>query len=134
MRDPGLAKIHMAKKDLRLEEADYRAILTRVAGVDSAARLTPAAQARVLAEFGRLGWKPSFRGARRRSDKPGVRLIFGLWRELAETGVVANGSRQALLAFVKRQTGVDDPEWLKPNEVSKVVEGLKAMKARGALA
>lgn len=130
--DAALIKIQIARKELRLIEQDYRAILMRVAGVESASKLTASCQLKVLAEFERLGWKPTFRDHRRKSDKPGVRLIFGLWKELGQRGIVANGSRPALLAFVKRQTGVDDPEWLKPAEVSKVIEGLKAMKARGA--
>ena len=129
-RDAALAKIHIARKELGLTEENYRAILNRVGGVDSASKLAPAAQIRVLGEFERLGWKPSFRGKRKLSSKPGVRLIFGLWKELGQKGLITNASRPALLAFVKRQTGVDDPEWLKPAEVNSVVEALKAMRAR----
>jgi phage gp16-like protein len=130
-RDPALAKIHIARKELRLSDEDYRAILHRVAGVESSSKLSPPAVLQVLAEFERLGWRPSFSGQRRRSDKPGVRLVFGLWRELAERKLVENPSRRALLAFVERQTGIADPEWLTQAQINKVVEGLKAMLARG---
>ena len=132
-RSAALAKIHIARKDLGLAEEDYRAILLRVAGADSAAKLTPAAHEQILAEFQRLGWKPAFKdqaGAAKRSAKPGVRLIFGLWTECGRRGIVNDGSRQALLAFVERQTGVAQPDWLTPQQVNKVVEGLKAMIAR----
>jgi len=125
MRSPALAKIHIAKKDLGLSEDDYRAILLRVAGADSAARLDARGHAAVLREFQRLGWSPERK--LRKSAKPGVRLIFGLWAELGRMGALVNATRPALLAFVKRQTGVDSPDWLTPSEVNKVVEGLKAM-------
>jgi len=130
MRSPALAKIHIARKELRLIEQDYRAILMRIAGVTSSAQLTPAAQLKVLAEFERLGWKPVFRGPHKQSDKPGVRLIFGLWTECGRRGIVQDGSRRALCAFVERQTGVAQPDWLTPHQVNVVVEGLKAMIGR----
>lgn len=130
MRNASLAKIHIARKDLGLDEDSYRAILLRVAGADSAAKLGAAGHAAVLAEFQRLGWKASpkeFNG--KRSGKPGVRLIFGLWTELGNLGLVTP-TRPALFAFVKRQTGVDNPDWLTPVDVNKVIEGLKAMRRR----
>lgn len=132
-RSATLAKIHIACKDLGLAEEDYRAILRRVAGAESAAKLTPAAHEAILTEFRRLGWKPAFRqaeGSAKRSAKPGVRLIFGLWTECARRGIVQDGSRRALLAFVVRQTGIAQPDWLTPQQVNIVVEGLKAMIAR----
>lgn len=137
-RSAALAKIHIACKDLGLAEEDYRAILRRVAGADSAAKLTPAAHEAILTEFQRLGWKPAFRqadgkraeGSAKRSAKPGVRLIFGLWTECARRRIVQDGSRRALLAFVARQTGIAQPDWLTPEQVNIVVEGLKAMIAR----
>lgn len=123
-----LAKIHLGKKALGLTEDDYRALLMRIAGVSSAANLTTAGMTRVLAEYRRLGWS-AVPARVRQSGKPGVRLIFGLWTELGRLGVVTAG-RPALFAFVKRQTGVENPEWLAPGDVNKVIEGLKAMRAR----
>lgn len=130
MANPALAKIHIARKDLGLTEEDYRAILRRVAGADSSAKLGPDGHAKVLAEFQRLGWKPTVKGPKK-SAKPGVRLIFGLWAEAGRRGVIANASRPALFAFVKRQTGIDNPEWLTPAQVNSVVEALKSMVGRG---
>lgn len=125
MRDPALIKIQIARKQTGIDDASYRALLQRVAGVDSSSSLKPSGCARVLAEFERLGWKAVHK--RKKSDKAGVRLIFGLWTELGALGAIDSPTRAALLAFVKRQTGVDDPEWLTPVEVNTVVEGLKAM-------
>lgn len=41
------------------------------------------------------------------------------------------GGHKPLAAFVKRQTGVDNPEWLTPTNANKVIEALKALKAMG---
>lgn len=130
-RSPALAKIHIAKKELGLADDDYRAILTRVTGQNSASKLTAPAQEAVLTEFARLGWKPGFKSFDgKKSSKPGVRLIFGLWAECARRGAINDGSRKALLAFTERQTGITNPDWLTPAQASLVTEGLKAMVAR----
>jgi hypothetical protein len=44
--------------------------------------------------------------------------------------LLEHGNHTALLAFVKRQTGVDNPEWLDGAQANKVIEGLKAWHAR----
>lgn len=53
-----LAKIHIAKAQLGLDDDTYRAILARVAGVRSAKDLSPRQIGAVIAEFERLGWVP----------------------------------------------------------------------------
>lgn len=57
IRNLQLSKIHIAKKDLGLDDETYRALLGRVAGVSSAKDLNPRQIGAVLAEFGRLGWE-----------------------------------------------------------------------------
>ncbi|MFX6292549.1 regulatory protein GemA, partial [Acinetobacter baumannii] len=57
-----LARIHQAKKQLGLDEDTYRAVLERVTGQRSAADLSAAGRAAVLAEFERLGFAPPRRG------------------------------------------------------------------------
>ena len=58
-RNLQLSKIHIAKKDLGLDDETYRALLVRVAGVRSAKDLNPRQTGAVLAEFARLGWEPT---------------------------------------------------------------------------
>jgi phage gp16-like protein len=122
-----LAKMHIARKDLALEEDSYRALLSRVTGCASAADCTDAQLETALAEFRRLGWTPK---AKRRplSTKPHVRKVFALWGAMKP--FLRNGTTKALCAFVERQTGVSDPEWLSPEEATKVVEALKAWARR----
>lgn len=57
-RRADLAKIHIAKKDLALDDARYRALLTRETGRGSAADLDAGERARVIAAFVKLGWQP----------------------------------------------------------------------------
>lgn len=54
-----LAKIHIAKKDLCLDDGTYRDVLRRVTGKDSASKMLISELERVVYEFGNLGWKPS---------------------------------------------------------------------------
>lgn len=63
-RHADLAKIHLAKKDLQIDDEQYRDILWTLARVRSAADLDPSGRAKVLAYFRQLGWKakPGKRG------------------------------------------------------------------------
>ena len=54
-----LAKIHIAKTQLGLDDETYRALLERVTGKNSAGSLDADQRRRVLAEFEKLGWKPA---------------------------------------------------------------------------
>lgn len=130
-RQPALAKVHLARKALALTDDSYRDLLHRITGRRSAADLTDAQLDQVLAEFKRLGWSAQSKtGKPPLSSKPEVRKIFGVWKGLHERGVVSNGARPAVVAFVKRMTGVDDPNFLNPAQANTVIEALKAMGKR----
>lgn len=124
-----LAQIHIAKKQLGLSEPEYRDLLTAATGKSSSSLMNPAELGRVIEALVKAGFKPAFKGAPdgKTSARKVVRLIFGLWTELARRGAIENGSRQALFAFVKRQTDVDHPDWLDNKQASLVVEALKSM-------
>jgi len=53
-----LAKIHVAKKQLALDDDTYRAMLRSVAGVESAKDLTPEGAAKLLKHMERCGFQP----------------------------------------------------------------------------
>lgn len=129
-----LAKIHIARKQLGLTEEAYRDVLRRVTGKESAAGLGPSQLEAVLQDFCRLGWKGK---AKRRplSARAQVRMIHGIWAEMQP--LLSDGSEAALRAFVRRQTksalqpdGVAAPEFLDAAQANKVLEGLKAWRAR----
>lgn len=121
-----LAQVHIARKDLALEEDSYRALLQRVAGTESAGTCTVPQLLAVVAEFKRLGWAQKVK--RPASRHAHVRKVYAVWGDMK--GLVDNHSRQALDAFVHRQTGVSSPEWLDGPQANKVTEGLKAWRAR----
>jgi hypothetical protein len=120
-----IAKIHVARKSLALTEGCYRAILLRVGGAESCAVMSTSALDAVLAEFKRLGFR-SKPGAP--SSKQQVRAVYALWTDMAD--LVMNPSANGLRAFVERQTGLSDPEFCSPEQLNKVIEGLKAWRAR----
>ncbi len=122
-----LAKVHIAKKDLALADDDYRAILARVTGRSSSRDCTERQLEAVLAEFRRLGWMPKKGKGGSGFDKPHVRKIYALWKEAGIVGAVDNASKEALRAFVQRQTGKSTPEFCTPPDANKVTEALKAM-------
>lgn len=93
-----IAKIHLAKKQLALTEDSYRDILRRVTGLDSAGAMRADQLDAVLREFGRLGWKP--KPAKRRSDKPQVRMIWAIWQDIVR--LQGHGDRDGLRSFVRR--------------------------------
>ena len=123
-------KIAIARKQLGMEEADYRALLARVCGgKTSSTQCGPSDLDALLREFRRLGWKPApgkAGGGARRPPSPHaqVRMIHAVWRDLAP--FVADPSEAGLRAFVRRQTGLDAPEFLDSRAANKVLEGLKA--------
>ena len=128
-----LARVHIAKKEMRLGEENYRAMLSRITGADSASTATVQQLDQVLAEFKRLGWQPKhFRPA---SPHPHVRKVYALWTAMRP--LLRNPSPDGLRAFVRRQTksmktpnGVAAPEWLSGAQANVVIEALKQWQAR----
>lgn len=71
-----LAKIHIAKKDLALDDSTYRAMLWQITGKDSASKMVISELEKVIAEFGNRGWKPqpklTAKGKPKHGKKPSV--------------------------------------------------------------
>lgn len=120
-----IAKIHIARKELAMEEESYRAMLVRVTGKNSSGLMNVAELDLVIAEFRRLGFATGTPKAAMRplSEKAYVRMIVGLWRDLKP--FLTDGSHKALCGFVERQTGIEKPEWLAPEDGASVIEALK---------
>ena len=74
-------------------------------------------------------------GWRKPSSRAQIRLIFSLWWKLGRDGKLRSPQREwhrSLRAFIKKKTSVEDPNWLLPELVSKVIGILKNMNARPA--
>lgn len=128
-----IKQVHVARRQLGLDEAEYRATLHAATGKDSSALMTEKELAQAVDAFERLGFKRTFKGAPdgKKSARPGIRLIFGLWTELGRRALIEHADRPALCAFVKRMTGVDHPDWLDNPQANTVIEALKAIRDRG---
>ncbi len=112
-----LAKIHIAKKELGLDDATYRGILWDRYHLDTAADLTPGQAADLIALFRKKGWRPISFAQRG--------LIHALWHQLQEAGVVHHGGDKALDAFIAHHSGRDDLRHLTVHEASHIIEMLK---------
>lgn len=140
-RDATMAKIHIAKKELGLDDDAQRDIYERVTGKRSLKDMNVKQRMAVLDDFKSRGFKV------KRSSKPAsgsvnysakkyVRLIFALWASCAKLGEINNASHVALRAFVaneteKRGKRIDDPEFLTYDQASPIIETLKFMERRG---
>lgn len=148
-----LAKIHIAKKDLGLDDDTYRTIVREIgkASTGSAADLTPGGRARVLAHFKSKGWK--VRGSRMRNvarqkritpandilaTDAQIGMIRSIWIQMADAGAVHERSESALRAWVRSasrpyhesRAGWSAPEFLPDLVAQKLIEHLKAWARR----
>lgn len=117
-------KLHVARKALKLEDADYRALLKRIAKKNSSSDCSIGQLHDVLAEMKRLGFR-----AKKPAGKTWVRKVYAIWGDMAPM-LRTGGTREALRAYVQRMTGVSAPEFLDEPCARKVIEGLKAWKTR----
>lgn len=131
-RKTRIAKLHIAKAQLKLDDESYRDILRRITKKDSSSACSASELDLLLAEMKRLGFADKHVPA---SSKAYVRMIYGLWTDLRP--YVSDSSRAALRRFVRRQTatesnprGVSAPEFLTPEEGARIIEALKGWRAR----
>lgn len=119
-RNQQLSKIHIAKKELGLDDDTYRALLSRITGKSSAKDLSPLDVAKVLQEFERLGWK-SKQG--RNKPKPAAdkaKQVGKIEAQLAEAGRPWDYGD----GLAKRMYNADRLEWLDAKQLSGVVAAL----------
>ncbi|MRN51167.1 DUF1018 domain-containing protein [Brucella sp. 10RB9214] len=101
------AAIHVAKKQLDLDDDTYRAICIRITGKHSSAAMTEGERLKLIDEFRRQGFKPASKGPRKRLEGKFAGKLQALWIAGWNLGVFDNPADEALLAFVKRQTKID---------------------------
>jgi phage gp16-like protein len=136
-RNADLARIHVARRRLGLDEETYRTVLKGLAGVTSAADLDARGRARVLAAFREWGGLPG-RGARpetppsperivRLASRPAhVGKLRALWRRMHAAGIVHDPGPEALDHFIRHRTGVADARHLTGEQAARVVAALRA--------
>lgn len=117
-----LAKIHIAKKQLGMDETTYRAMLQAHGGVSSSKNLTLIGAAKVLAHLERCGFKPKASDSGKRPVTAGDRtaLMSKVEAQLTEAGrpwSYVDGMAQKMFK-------VDKVIWLDAGQLMKVVAAL----------
>jgi len=129
-----LALIHVAKSRLQLDDADYRALLARVAGVDSSRDLDDAGFARVMDEFARLGFvsdavRENLGRRHPLMASPGqVRELRRLWTEYTD----GKGDDRSLGKWLDRQGWAKALRFLPAHNAQKAIGALVRMTERKA--
>lgn len=126
--------IHVARRDLNMDEDTYRAILHKATGKASTSDMTIPELEKTLEHFKRCGFK--IRHARKNkhgkavrsiplAQDPDAKKIRALWLFLHDLGLVRNASENALAAYVKRITRVNALQWIDGEQAKIVIESLK---------
>ena len=130
-----ISAVHVGKTQLGLDDDTYRALLEKVTGQRSAAKLTYQQLNAVLDNMKAQGFsykKPAQRRQSPKSKGTDIDRIRAIWITMSKQGFVRDGSEAALDAYVKRMTaklnngiGVEHVAWLKDVQVEHVMEALK---------
>ena len=130
-----LAKIHIALKQLGIDDETYRDILYKITGQRSAASLDETERGKVLKHFKALGFKPApkdkgpYKSFHRSAKKSGMHVspaedrapllskIGAILADLKLPWAYADG-------MARKMFGVDRVRWLKPEQLYKLVAAL----------
>ncbi len=125
-----IALIHVAAKQLRLDEDTYRAILKVHGGVESAKALNQRGFEAVMAYFTAHGFRSDWT-QRTYGKRPGraspaqIDMIRSLWREWSN-----DPDDAALNHWLERSYRVSTLRFLTPDIAAKAINGLRAMTRR----
>lgn len=129
-RNGQLAQIHIAKKDLGLDDETYRAMLFTVARVRSSSELDHAGRAKVLDHLKSCGFKPKKNGFKTQAPKTAgasktalISKVGALLAVLAKPWEYADG-------MAKKMFKVEKLIWCTPQQLHKLVAALEYAKAR----
>lgn len=128
-----IAAIHVAKKQLGFDDDTYRAKLRVITGKTSTKSMSETERQKVLTVLRSEGFKPVERrtNGRQKLTGPFAKKLQALWIAGYNLALIEMNDDAALLAFVKRQTGIDHTRFLHfPDDAAKAIEGLKRWLAR----
>lgn len=130
--------IHVARRELGMDDDTYRLLLSGMKGLGGAtstADLSVPNLYRVLEQLKQRGFKvrPSKKQRPLAADEQSKK-IRALWLTLHGQGEVRDPSEEALGKFVMKMTGVQALQWLSGDQASQVIENLKKWQRRVARA
>ena len=132
--------IHVARRELRLDEPTYRTVLQAAGGAESTTAMNPRQLQAVLDRLKQAGFKvrapsgpqssaltSSARAApdRRQDTRREALKVRALWLFLHHLGAVRDPSERALAAYVRRIGKVDDMHWADGDRMLALIETLK---------
>jgi len=124
-----IAAIHVGFKRLGIsDDADRRAIYERLTGKTRLTLMKPDEQEAVVTYLRHLGFQTTVRRPDGRQKLTGkyAKKLQALWIAAWNLGVAHDRDDKAMLAFVKRQTGIDHTRFLiYPDDAAKAIDGLK---------
>lgn len=124
-----LAVIHIARKELALDDDTYRTLLTGAAGVDSAGALLNDRQYfDVMRAFKAAGWQPKPPAGRKAPDAQ-MRKCYALWCELHRLGAVKSKAWSSMMVWVGRQLG-GHQDIIRADQKAHLIEELKGWHRR----
>lgn len=116
-----LARIHIGKKTLNMDDDTYQALLQRLTGKTSAKDCTVSQRAVILTEMTRLG-------AFKRATKPLTpqqKACIAKWYDLRRIGAVSSKDKSALNRYIKKHLGgwnVADLNSIQTNKLYNMLE------------
>ena len=126
-----IALLHVAKRELGLDDGNYRAVLSLYGGAESAKDVTQAGFSRLMKYLARIGFKaPAFTGRPKRQHDAGA--LIGPWQTskieslYTALGMDTAGQQKLCKRVIKKA-------WPQTRgEANKMIECLKAMARRAA--
>ena len=121
-----ITAIHVAKKQLGLDDETARDVYERLTGKRSLREMSASDHQRVIEHFRAQGFTPASKGVRKGLQGKYAKKLQALWIAGWNLGVFRDRRDAALIAFVKRQTGVDAVRFVHdPQDAAKAIEGIK---------
>lgn len=120
-RRTDLAKIHLARKQLQMDDATYRAMLKLVANVNSSSDLTLAGRLKVLQHLQKLGARFTTSRQKRTTVAQSKEMLASKVKALLADGKYPDSYADGM---AKRMFAVDRWEWLESEQLHKLVAAL----------
>lgn len=125
--------VHVARKALDMDDADYRALLLRAACVESAKALNDKGFAAVMLEFGRLGFESTAaREKRKAPSRAGSHATYAqrayiqrLWQDYK-----GDDDMPGLRRWLQSHFKASDPRFLDAETTRKVISALRNFKPK----
>lgn len=128
-----IAAIHALAKRAGLDDDARRAVMMAATGKSSSRDLSAAEAGRVIEQLRMLAGEGVPADGALRIEGPYADKMRALWLSAWHLGITRDRTDRALAAFVRRQTGLDHPRWLREAAAaSAVIEALRAWMTREA--